>query len=145
MTQTCSVSEINSGYIFMNKRFEKAKKITVKKVCSLQAVGLQLHLEQVNQVSQTSSLRFFFQVWLGNKTLGSKNVHGDLVLISQVITFWEPLFLNNVFLAQSILLLPFFLILKILLLFIHVSNFLELELQTAVSHHVSAGNQTTVF
>jgi hypothetical protein len=51
MTQTCSVSEINSGYIFMNKRFEKAKKITVKKVCSLQAVGLQLHLEQVNQVS----------------------------------------------------------------------------------------------
>lgn len=112
MTQTCSVSEINSGYIFMNKRFEKAKKITVKKVCSLQAVGLQLHLEQVNQVSQTSSLRFFFQVWLGNKTLGSKNVHGDLVLISQVITFWEPLFLNNVFLAQSILLLPFFFNLK---------------------------------
>lgn len=34
---------------------------------------------------------------------------GDLILITQVITFWEPLCLNNVYPAQS-LLLSFFLL-----------------------------------
>lgn len=50
MAHACSVSEINSGYILRDKMFEKAKN-HCQKVCSLQAVGLQLQLEQVNQVS----------------------------------------------------------------------------------------------
>lgn len=37
--------------IFVGIKCLKKLKITFKKVCSLQAIGLQLQLEQVNQVS----------------------------------------------------------------------------------------------
>lgn len=88
MTHSSSLSEINSGYILEDKMFGKSLIISVKKVCSPQADGLQFYLEQVNQDFLDLIFKNFLLGLVGaQNTTFLKKFSDDLILIIRLSHF----------------------------------------------------------